>query len=95
MKPRNMFDLNPEQQEELLRHLDAGETSAEERRLVREGLLTWCRIVEVLKDEGATLEELHEAMQGRSVELPGDARDDSPKDSAPDQRQDAVGDEAS
>ena len=59
-----MFELTPEQVEELLRRAAAGTLTEEDREIVCSRLRTWCRVLELLSQEGTTIDDLRELLLG-------------------------------
>ena len=59
-----MFELTPERVEELVRRAAAGALTEEDREIVCSRLRTWRRAVDLLSQEGTTIDDLREVVLG-------------------------------
>ena len=59
-----MLELTPERVEELVRRAAAGALTEEDRELVCSRLRTWGRVLELLSQEGTTIDDLRELLLG-------------------------------
>ena len=71
-----MLELTPEQVEELLRRAAAGTLTEEDREIVCSRLRTWGRVLDLLSQEGTTIDDLHELLLGTRGEPSPSVRGD-------------------
>jgi hypothetical protein len=83
-----MLELTPEQVEELLRRAAAGALTEEDREIVCSRLRTWRRVLELLSQEGTTIDDLRELLLGTRGEPSPSVRRDGTRGSAAAERQD-------
>jgi hypothetical protein len=83
-----MLELTPERVEELVRRAAAGALTEEDREIVCSRLRTWRRVLELLSQEGTTIDDLHELLLGTRGEPSPSVRRDSTRGSAAAERQD-------
>jgi hypothetical protein len=83
-----MLELTPEQVEELLRRAAAGALTEEDREIVCSRLRTWRRVLDLLSQEGTTIDDLRELLLGTRGEPSPSVGRDSTRSSAAAERQD-------
>lgn len=59
-----MLELTPERVEELVRRAAAGALTEEDREIVCSRLRTWRRVLDLLSQEGTTIDDLRELLLG-------------------------------
>ena len=77
-----MLELTPERVEELVRRAVAGVLTEEDREIVCSPLRTWCRVLELLSQEGTTIDDLRELLLGARGEPSPTVHRDSTRGSA-------------
>ena len=71
-----MFELTPERVEELVRRAAAGALTEEDREIVCSRLRAWRRVLDLLSQEGTTIDDLHELLLGTRGEPSPSVRGD-------------------
>lgn len=77
-----MFELTPERVEELVRRAAAGALTEEDREIVCSRLRTWRRAVDLLSQEGTTIDDLREVVLGSRGEPSPSVRRDGTRGSS-------------
>jgi hypothetical protein len=77
-----MFELTPERVEELVRRAAAGALTEEDREIVCSRLRTWRRVLDLLSQEGTTIDDLREVVLGSRGEPSPSVRRDGTRGSS-------------
>jgi hypothetical protein len=86
-----MLEMTPERVEELVRRAAAGTLTEEDREIVCSRLRTWRRVLDLLSQEGTTIDDLRELLLGTRGEPSPSVRREGTRGSSAQERQDGPG----